>query len=142
MTDFNIAETWKTMWEGALPDSKARELTRQSARSHWDSQQRILNSLEDFANGWFERRETGVRTATDAAQEMCVAPTFADMYSVWQSWASGAAERLAADGLAWQQCVALCSQHLAPLVTPAAQEAKRDAKPTKKSASHELPKAA
>ena len=142
MTDFNISDTWKTMWEGALPGSQARELTRQSARTHWDGQQRILDSLEDFANGWFDRRGAGVRAATEAAQEICGAPSLTDMYSVWQIWASGATERLAADGMAWQQCVALCSQHLAPLVTPAAQEAKRDAMPTKKPTSHELPKSA
>jgi hypothetical protein len=141
MTDFNISETWKTMWEGALPGPQARELTRQSARSHWDGQQRILNSLEDFANGWFERRETGVRAAAEAAYEMCGAPTFVEVFATWQKWAAGAAERLATDGMAWQQCLTACGAPLMAFVPREAEEPKAPAKVTK-SAARELPKAA
>jgi hypothetical protein len=144
MTDFNISnisDTWKTMWEGALPGSQARELTRQSARTHWDGQQRILDSLEDFANGWFDRRGAGVRAATEAAQEMCGAPSLAQIFGAWQRWAAGATERLAADGMAWQQCLAVCGQHLTPSVPREIEESKAHAK-TPKSTGRELPKAA
>lgn len=141
MTDFNISEAWKTMWEGAWPGMQARELTRQSARSHWDGQQRILNSMEDFANGWFERRESGVRAAAEAAHEMCGAPTFVEAFATWQKWAAGAAERLASDGTAWQQCLAACGAPLMAFVPREAEEPKAAAK-VGKSAGRELPKAA
>jgi hypothetical protein len=141
MTDLNFAETWKTMWQGALPGSQTWELTRQGARSHWDGQQRILHSLEDFAKGWFDRRETGVRSAAEAAQEMCGAPSFAEIFTAWQRWAAGATERLAADGTAWQQCLAACGAQLTPSEPQEANEAKGHTK-APKSIGRALPKAA
>src|SRR5262245_22366001 len=138
MTDFDISEAWKTMWVGG---PQVRELTRQSARSHWDGQQLILNSFEDFANGWFERRETGVRAAAEAAHEMCGAPTFVEAFATWQKWAAAAAERLATDGMAWQQCLTACGAPLMAFVPREAEEPKAPAK-VAKPAARELPKAA
>jgi hypothetical protein len=130
MTNLTIAESWKTAWEGLLTGTETRELTRQGARSLSDGQQRILNSLEDFTSGWFERREVGVRAAEQAVQNMCGAPTLVEAFTVWQTWAAGAAERIAADATAWQQCVTACGAPLGKFV-PQADAPKLDAKASK-----------
>ena len=67
--------------------------------------------------------------------------TFVEAFATWQKWAAGAAERLATDGMAWQQCLTACGVPLMAFVPREAEEPKAPAKVTK-SAARELPKAA
>jgi len=71
----------------------------------WNIQNKILDSMENVANGWFERRHVGTRAALEAAQRMCKAQTPVDLAREYQDWISGAFQRLMADGYACQQLV-------------------------------------
>jgi hypothetical protein len=76
---------------------------RENARRFWENQDKILDSMENFANGWFERRHVGTRAALEAAQRMCKAQTPADLLHEYQNWASGTFERVMTDWSACQQ---------------------------------------
>jgi hypothetical protein len=77
----------------------------ENVRCFWNMQNKILDSMEKFANGWFERRHVGTRAALEAAQRMCKAQTPVDLAREYQDWISGAFQRLMADGYACQQLV-------------------------------------
>ena len=70
----------------------------ENVRCFWNIQNQILDSMENFANGWFERRHVGTRAALEAAQRMCKAQTPVDLAREYQDWTSGAFQRLMADG--------------------------------------------
>ena len=46
-----------------------------NVRRFWDTQDRLLDNMEKFANGWFKRRHMGSHAAHEAAQRMCTART-------------------------------------------------------------------
>jgi hypothetical protein len=77
----------------------------ENVRCFWNIQNKILESMENFANGWFERRHVGTRAALEAAQRMCKAQTPVDLTREYQDWISGAFQRLMADGYGCQQLV-------------------------------------
>ena len=77
----------------------------ENVRYFWNIQNKILDSMENFANGWFERRHVGTRAMLEAAQRMCKAQTPVDLAREYQDWISGAFQRLMADGYACQQLV-------------------------------------
>jgi hypothetical protein len=77
----------------------------ENVRCFWNIQNKILDSMENFANGWFERRNVGTRAMLEAAQRMCKAQTPVDLARECQDWISGAFQRLMADGYGCQQLV-------------------------------------
>jgi hypothetical protein len=77
----------------------------ENVRCFWNIQNKILDSMENVANGWFERRHVGTRAALEAAQRMCKAQTPVDLVREYQDWISGALQRVMADGYACQQFV-------------------------------------
>jgi hypothetical protein len=52
---------------------------QKNASAFWENQDRILHEMQEFANGWFDRRHTGTREACEAAQRMCRAETPVDL---------------------------------------------------------------
>ena len=80
-----------------------RETIQRNLDSFGSSQRQVLSSTEELANGWFERRHAGIQSALTAAQSMCAAETPMNAISEYQKWASGAAGRIIADGLAYQK---------------------------------------
>jgi hypothetical protein len=44
----------------------------------WEIQGKVLDTMENFADGWFERRHVGTRAALEVAQRMCRAQTPVD----------------------------------------------------------------
>src|SRR5262249_8296217 len=40
----------------------------ENGRRFWESQERILDNMQAFANGWFERRRMGTVSAREAAE--------------------------------------------------------------------------
>jgi hypothetical protein len=84
-----------------VPDAALED----NVRRFWDIQNNILDSMENFANGWFERRRVGTRTALEAAQRMCKAQTPVDLVREYQDWVGGMFQRVMADGFACQQFV-------------------------------------
>jgi len=85
-----------------VPSSAALE---DNVRRFWDNQDRLLDNMAKFANGWFERRHVGIHAAHEATQRMCTAKTAEDLGREYQEWVAGASQRVTDDGLACQQLV-------------------------------------
>jgi hypothetical protein len=99
----NVTEQLNTMQRTFVPASTILEAARKSACCFWESQDKILDSMQTFANGWFQRRHAGTHAALEAAERVCKAETPVDVLREYQEWASGAFQRVMADGLACQQ---------------------------------------
>ena len=122
MKNTDLTEQWSAMQKIFLPTSAISAPLRENARRFWENQEKVLDSMQALANGWFERRHTGTHTAREAAERMCGTETFVDLIQAYQDWAGGAFERIMADGLACQQQIvavtgALASPPLAPSAT-------------------------
>jgi hypothetical protein len=72
----------------------------ENARRFWDFQDKIVDGMNTYASGWFERRHVGTHAALEAAQRICKSQTPMEFVLEYQNWASGAAQRVMADGLA------------------------------------------
>jgi hypothetical protein len=57
-TDF--VEQWYSMQKAFLPLPEILASSKENARRFWESQERILDNMQAFANGWFERRHMGL----------------------------------------------------------------------------------
>jgi hypothetical protein len=103
-----------------LPASTISESLRKNARCFFEDEGKILDSMHNFTDGWFERRHVGAHLALEAADRMCKAETPVDLLREYQDWAKGAFERGMADGLACQQqfmaVIGVLPRLLAPLV--------------------------
>jgi hypothetical protein len=118
MKPLNVTEQLDAMQRMFLPTREMSETLGSNACSFWQNQDRILDAMQAFAGGWFERRHAGTQAALEAAQRMCKAGTPVDLAREYQEWASGAMQRLVADGLACQQeCMAVIGA-VAPLLPP------------------------
>jgi hypothetical protein len=53
--------------------------------------------MQALANGWFDRRRTGILSAREAAERMCGTKTYFDLVQEYQAWARGEFERIMAD---------------------------------------------
>jgi hypothetical protein len=84
--------------------TETHDTFERNAREFWTSQDKILDNLQDVANGWFARRHAGTQAALDAAQRMCRAATPAELLLEYQTWVMGAWERVVADVVACQGC--------------------------------------
>ena len=89
-----------------VPSSAAIE---DNVRRFWDTQDKLLDNMAKFANGWFERRHIGTHAGHEAAQRMCAAHAPEDLGREYQEWVTGAFQRVADDGLACQQLVGACA---------------------------------
>jgi hypothetical protein len=69
----------------------------------WESQQAALDSIKDFSDAWFARRQSGAQAALAAAKRISEAATPMDMQREYQDWLKGAMERMLAEGAAYQQ---------------------------------------
>jgi hypothetical protein len=78
----------------------------------------VLNGMQTFAEGWFERRHAGTKAALEACESMCAAKMPTEWFSTYQKWLMGAVERLVADGLACESEIRKLSEVLAPSLVP------------------------
>ena len=76
-----------------------------SVRRFWDNQDKLLDNMAKFANGWFERRHIGTHVTHEAALRMCTAKTPEDLGREYQEWVTGAFQRVTDDGFACQQLI-------------------------------------
>jgi len=106
MSTLDVREELSAMQSLFLPTSSVSEAVRANARTFWHNQDKVIDSMQSFANGWFERRHAGARAALEAAERMCEATTPIDLLREYQDWASGSFQRVMADGLACQQQMA------------------------------------
>src|SRR5262245_31594525 len=122
MKNTDFTEQWTAMQKTFLPTSAISAPLRDNAQRFWENQEKVLDSMQALANGWFERRHTGTHKAREAAESMCGTGSFVDLIQAYQNWAGGAYEGLKADGLSCQQQImaatgALVSPPLAPSTT-------------------------
>ena len=123
MKNADFTEQWTAMQKMFLPTPVILAPLRENACRFWESQEKVLDSMQALANGWFERRHTGTHKAREAAERMCQTGTFVDLIQAYQDWAGGAFERLMADGLSCQQQIMEVSGAFAsPPIAPSATE--------------------
>lgn len=126
MTSTDLAEQWRSMQKMFLPTSAISESLKENTRRYWENEEKLLDTMQALANGWFERRRAGTNAAREAGERMCSTESFPDLMQVYQNWASGVFERIMAD---YQQIVAvtgaLTSPPLAPSVIEKATEQTR-----------------
>ncbi len=102
MTGKTMNEQLNAMDRLARPEWAMAALSA-NASNFWESQDKLLDNMQSLANGWFERRHAGTHAALEAAERICKAGNPADVMREYQAWATGASQRLMADGLACQQ---------------------------------------
>jgi len=121
MKTIDFAEQWYSMQKAFLLAPQTSDTLKENTRRFWENQERILNNMQVFANGWFERRHMGALSAREATERMCGCGTIVGLIQAYQDWARGTFERIMADGLSCQQQIfaatsALTSPPLAPSV--------------------------
>ncbi len=99
----NVTKVYESMQSMLQPMAQDAAAASSRARDFWRGQQKVLDSMQAFAGGWFERRQTGTRAALEAAQRICAAKTPVDAAREYQEWANGSLQRMADDGLALQR---------------------------------------
>ena len=117
---FNIAQS--VFW----PSAGFREAMRQAATHYWDGQEQMLHTMEEYANGWLERRQTGVQEALNASQQMIDAETPIEAMREYQKWALGSFERTVNDGLSCQKHLMSMGALLAPPLSPSTERTERE----------------
>ena len=94
------------------------DIMQRNARAFWENQIDLCDKMQDFANGWFERRRAGTRAALEASQRMCRASTPAECLGEYHKWMAGVFQRAIADGLAHQGQLKTATEELAPPLAP------------------------
>ncbi len=116
----NVTKVYESMQSILQPLASDAETASNRAREFWRGQQTVLDGMQAFAGGWFERRQAGTRAALESAQRMCAAKTPADAVREYQEWASGSLRRMADDGIALQrQMMAITEALIAAPALPA-----------------------
>lgn len=98
----NAVKVYESM-QSVLPTPANAEAMSSRACDFWRGQQKILESMRDFAGGWFERRQAGTQAAMEAAQRIYAAKSPLEVVREYQGWASGSLQRMADDSLALQR---------------------------------------
>ena len=129
MTTVNVSEQLNAMQHMLLSAPQLSETLRKNACSFWDNQDKVLDAMQAFSDGWFERRHAGTHAALEAAQRMCKAETPVDLLREYQDWANGAFQRLTTDGLACQQQWMAVLGSVAPPLAPLGNEKQADMSP-------------
>ncbi len=83
--------------------SASIEVAAAKASDFWRGQDRILDCMQVFARGWFDRRHAGTRAALEAARRICTAATPFEAAQEYQNWVSGSLQRVATDSVALQR---------------------------------------
>jgi len=131
-TDF--FEQWYSMQRTFLTSPETSASFIENARRFWENQERILDNMQAFANGWFERRHAGALSACNAAERMCGTVTIVGLVQAYQDWARGTFDRIMADGLSCQQQIFAATSALAsPPLAPSVNE-KKEAEPVRSQA--------
>jgi len=96
------------------------DVMQRNTHVFWQKQSELLDNMQIFANGWFERRHAGTKAAWEASGRMCSASTPVECLGEYQKWMAGAVERLIADGLACQRGLGTLTEGVAPSLVPSA----------------------
>ena len=85
----------------------------------WENQDAALESLKEFADGWFARRRKSTQVALEAAKHIGDAATPSDIFRECQGWLTRVTELVAEDAKAYQQQMLRAGAQLS--ATPQAQ---------------------
>jgi hypothetical protein len=122
MTPTDFADQWSAMQKNLFLPAFSTAL-QENARRFWENEEKILSNMQTFANGWFERRHAGSRSAREAAEHMLASETMADAMQAYQEWMRGVFERIISDAVSCQQQMMAASDALAsPPIAPSAHE--------------------
>lgn len=88
--------------------------TRDFASRFWEGQSKVLDSMQKFSTGWFDRRHVGTRAALETSLRACESRNAIDMFACYQEWAAGAASRILDDQIAYQQLVHTAVSSMVP----------------------------
>lgn len=89
----------------------------------WRTQEKVLNSMQDFAGRWFDRRREATSAAIETSRRFHAAESPMDFAREWQAFVTGSMQRAAEDGLA-------CQKHVMALVELAGSQAEGAAQQT------------
>lgn len=141
MAKVDLAEQAKEMQALFKPSPIALQAFQDGANRFWSAQEQMLDAMQEFAEGWLQRRHEGTRAAAEVAQRMCRTENPVDLFKEQQEWMNGAIQRLMADGVACQkEWVLITSLAVQPL-NGAGKDAE-EAPPRAKPPGAERPKAA
>lgn len=79
--------------------------TRDFASKFWEDQSKVLDSMQRFSTGWFDRRHVGTQAALDTSLRACETKNSVDLFACYQEWAAGVASRILDDQIAYQQLI-------------------------------------
>jgi hypothetical protein len=126
MTEGNSSDTFDTMRVFTASWPRVNEAAAQQVQTFWKNQEKILGSLQELSQSWFERRRAATQTAVDTAQGLTDAKSPVDVFQGMQGWFIGSANRLMADGLACQKHLINVAEACAAHIPPEAAEMKKD----------------
>jgi hypothetical protein len=118
----NVTDTLNTLQAMLQPTAEIRQTMRTNLEDFWNNQDQVLGSMEEFTNGWIERRHVGTQAALTAAQRMCDTKTGFDLMKEYQTWAVGSLERIMADSSALQEHLMTVAGLFTKPLTPAEKE--------------------
>ena len=127
MSDQHEAEKWQTLLQSI---SMPTDAMRKNAHVFWNTQADILNGMQAFAEGWFQRRHIGAQAAQEACERMCEAKTPIEWFREYHMWSMGAFQRLVADGMVFQQEMKKISDSVSPSLVPSFGKEQSEATPT------------
>ena len=96
--------------EPSLLPSPISQTLKANVSRFWEGQDAMLDAMQIYEQGWFERRHAGTKAALEVAKRMCEAATPATLLIEYQIWIAGVLGRVIADG-------ADCQRELVGLVS-------------------------
>ena len=96
---FSVSEMWNS-------NSDLVRTANKVACRFWENQTSLLDNMQSFATGWFDRRHQGTKAALSTVQKTCTAQSPVDAFTCYQEWAAGVASRVLEDEIAYQKFLA------------------------------------
>ncbi len=116
MSDQEINAPLETMRKVFAPPPATLDAVEQGAARFWFIQDRVLDAMQEFTEGWIKRRHDGAQAAAQSTQRLCRAQNPLEFVREQQEWFAGAAQRLATDGAECQkQWAQVASLMFAPM---------------------------
>jgi hypothetical protein len=127
MTEGNSRDTFETFQRVFIaPWPRVNDAAAEQVQTFWKNQEKILESLRELSQSWFERRRTATQAAIETAKGFAEAKSPVDVFQGMQGWLIGSANRVMADGLACQKHMINVAEACAAHIPPEAAEMKKD----------------
>ncbi|MGZ5809809.1 MAG: phasin family protein [Xanthobacteraceae bacterium] len=115
-------ETLQRVFTSAWP--KIGDTAAEHAQTFWKNQGKILESMNELSQSWFERRRTATQTAVDVARGIGEAKSPVDLFQEYQKWMMSSADRMMADSFACQKHLMNVAEVVAAQLPPEAAQIK------------------